>query len=525
MPEPFEFLDPTIELMVPLELDRRHLKRHQRDVLVVGRLASGVSDAAAQEEMSAIMAQLTVEHPEANRGYSVSVLNLRREIPDKDNRLFFALMQGAMLFVLLIACANIANLLMARGQRREREMAVRASLGASRRRLFTQLLLEGLVMAGIAGVVGLGLGAAGNALMAQGLAAQLPKFYAPVIDMRVIAVTLGVTFFGGVLFSLAPVVQTFSGDLLSSLKDGTKSSASGKKRWASNALVVAELALALVFLAGAGVMLRSFQLLQSSDPGFVTADLLTVQVTLPASRYPTAETQADAARQLGERLEALPGVGSVLAANSLPRHIFVPRDLFQVDAFPTGPDESPRRSDWLSVDVGFFEELEIALESGRLFTDADRLGVEPVALVNRALADKHFGDLDPIGQRVTMQGESRRIVGVVENVRHGLALNDRQSEVIYAPLEQLPTSNLALAVRVSGVEASSLTETLRRTVQGFDPHVGVTQVQLLDDFIDQFWAGQRVFSVILRGFGALALLLADLLTALGHGIGQHAVGA
>ncbi|MEM1181857.1 MAG: ABC transporter permease [Acidobacteriota bacterium] len=520
MPEPFEFLDPTIELMVPLVLEREHLRRHQRDVLVVGRLAPGVSDEAAQAEMTAVAAQLAEEYPEANRGYSAHVVNLRREIPDKDNRLFFALMQGAMLFVLLIACANIANLLLARGQRREREMAVRASLGASRGRLFGQLLLEGSVMASLAGAVGLGLGAAGNIVVSQGLAAQLPKFYAPVIDMRVIAATLGVTFFGGFLFSLAPVIQTFSGDLLGSLKDGTKSSASGRKRWASNALVVAELALALVFLAGAGVMLRSFQLLQNSDPGFVTSDLLTVQVTLPTSSYPTAESQDLATRQLSERLGALPGVNAVLASNSLPRHIFVPRDLFQVDAFPTGPDESPRRSDWLSVDVNYFRSLDIALESGRLFTDADRLDAEPVAVINQALASKYFADLDPLGYRITMQGESRRIIGVVENVRHGLALNDRETEVIYAPLQQLPSPSLAFAVRVDGMEATSLTEPLRRAVQGFDAHLGVTQVQLLDDFIDQFWAGQRVFTVILQAFGALALLLAALGT---YGVLAYAV--
>ncbi|MEM9554067.1 MAG: ABC transporter permease [Acidobacteriota bacterium] len=520
LPELFEFLDPTLEVMVPLVLERENLRRHQRDVLVVGRLAPGISDAAAQAEMASIMTQLTAEYPEANRGYTAQVLNLRREIPGEEERTLFALMQGAMLFVLLIACANIANLLLARSQRREREIAVRASLGASRVRLFGQLLLEGLAMASLAGGIGLSLGALGNRLVAQALAAQLPNFYAPVIDFRVLAVTLGVTFLGGFLFSLAPAFQTFGGDLLGSLKDGSKSSASAKKRWISNSLVVAELALALVFLAGAGVMLHSFQRLQDADPGFETADLLTVQVTLPSLRYTTGSQQAEVARLLEQRLAALPGAEATLVSSQLPRHVFLPRDVFQIEALPIAPDDAPHRADWLSVDADYFETLGIDVARGRSFTDADRLGTEPVVVINQALVDRYFGGLDPLGRQITMQGTSRRIVGVVDSVRHGLALNDRQTEVIYAPFDQLPTPTVALAVRVTGIDPTSLSESLRREVQGLDAQLGVTQVQLLDDYIDQFWAGQRVFSVILRGFGTLALLLAALGT---YGVLAYAV--
>ncbi|MCG8460729.1 MAG: ABC transporter permease [Holophagales bacterium] len=504
----FDFLVPDTAIYVPLAVDRGKLKRHQRDVLVVGRLAPGVSDAAARQEMSTIMARLEKEYPESNLGYAIDVLNLREEIPDRRNRLFFGMMQGALLFVLLIACANIANILLARSQRRETEMAVRSSLGASRAQLMGQLLAESMLMAVIAGALGLGLATVGNRLALQALSAQMPTFYQPVMDTRVLMFNLGVTLFGGILFSLAPILQTFRGNLLGSLKEGSKGSSGAGKRWASNALVVAELALALVFLAGAGVLLGSFQALQGADPGFETADLLTAQTLMPETRYDSDEARIAAVEQLEQRLGALPGVEGILISNTLPRHLFLPRDTFTVDGEALAADQAPPRTEWLTVSPGYFSTLGIQLEQGRVIEAGDRQRSEPVVVVNRSLAERFLGEGNPLGRRITLQGQSRRIVGVVEDVRHGLSISDRFGPVAYLPWAQLPLPSVAFVLRTDSAVASTLGESLRRELQAFDPHMAVTQVITLDAFIDQFWAGQRLFTVILRAFGGLALLLA-----------------
>ncbi|MEM1203980.1 MAG: ABC transporter permease [Acidobacteriota bacterium] len=520
MPEDFEFLDPSTELWVPLALDPARIERHERDLLVIGRLAPGVTDEVAQAEMTALMARLETEYPEANRGYLLDIYNLREEIPDPRNRLFLHMMQGALLFVLLIACANIANLLLARSQARQREMAVRSSLGAARGQLVVQLLMESLVMAGIAGLVGLGLAVVGVRLIATAFAAQLPSFYMPVIDGRVLAYTVAVTLFGGVVFGLAPMVQTFRLNLVGALKDGSRGSTlGGRRKLLSSALVVAELSLALIFLAGAGVLLRSFEVLQGSDPGFDTEELLTIQMTLPLNRYGTDVERIAAVDELGERLGALPGVEAVLVSNTLPRHIFVPRDLFDIDASPTSPDQPPRRAQWLTAGPGYFETLGIAVESGRGFTDADGLEGAPVAVVNRSMVERHWGGNNPVGERLTLLGGSREIVGVVEDVRHGLLINDDLAPTVYLPYDQQAGATVGLSLRTA-VEPSTLGEAVRKVLRDFDRDVAVAQVQVLDDFIEQFWVGQKLFTLLLRGFGGLALVLAALGT---YGVLAYAV--
>jgi len=281
----FEFISVNTEIFIPLAIDRTNLKRHQRDLLVVGRMRPGVTDAQADAEMEALMQQLAEEYPESNRGYTIDVLNLREEIPDSRNRLFFNLIQGALLFVLLIACANIANLLLARSQHREREIAIRTCMGAERGRIIRQLFTESLVTAVLAGSLGLVLSLAGIELMRKTFSAFVPSFWLPVIDSRVLAFNLAVTLLGGLLFGLAPVLQTSRFNLLASLKDGTQAATTSRgRRLVANGLVVGELALALVFLAGASVMLKTFETLQNSDPGFETANVLDAWIGLPETQ-------------------------------------------------------------------------------------------------------------------------------------------------------------------------------------------------------------------------------------------------
>ena len=516
--ENFEFLDPTIEIWIPLAPDRANLRREQRDMIVVGRLADGVTTERARSEMTAIAAQLEEEFPDSNRGYTTSTVNLRTEIPDSRNKVLFGILQGALLFVLFIACANIANLLLAQSQKRGREMAIRASLGASRRRIVRQLFTESLVMAGLAGAVGLGLAYFGIRMTARVLAGQLPSAYAPVIDQLVLIFTLGVTLLGAILFGLAPVMQSFRLDLASSLKDRA-GTAGGRRRRLANGLVVVEIFMALVMLGGAGVLIRSFLEIQNSDPGFETSNLLTLQVSLPEAGYPGDESLVDAVERLLPRLEGLPGVQRATAGSVLPRSPFIPYDSFTVDANPPADDQSPPRASWIAAPPSFFATVGIDLRQGRLPTDADRAASDPVVVINQSMAERFWPEADPVGERLTLLGKSRKVVGVVADARHGLFMDDRFAPVAYVPFTQQPVRNVAIALRTE-MSPDSLGDLVRDEVLAFDPGLAVAQLQSLDEFMAQFFVGMHLFTGILGTFGALALFLAALGT---YGVLAYAV--
>lgn len=506
--EDFDFLAPGIEIWVPLAIDRAGLRRSDRTALVLGRLNDGVAQEAASGEVSALFDQLKEEFPDENRGYLVEMLNLQEDIPDERNRLFLKMLQGAMIFVVLIACANIANLLMARSQKREREIAVRTSIGAGRGQIIAQLFTESLVMAAIAGGIGIGLGYVGVDLVRTGFGPMLPDIWAPTVDTRVLLYTLGVTVFGGVLFGLAPVLQTARLNLVNALKDGSAGSTTGgRKKLASKFLVVAELTLALIFLGGSGILLKAFDSLQNQDAGFETDRLLTLQVQVPEDRFSTDEEKVVAVEGMMDRLREVAGVDEVLVSNIVPRFIFIPQDNFIVDASPPPADQAPPQVSYLTANPELFEELDIGIAEGRLLDDGDRLGGAPVVVVNRALVDEFFDGDSPLGQTVTILGESRSVVGVVESVRHSLTVGQGPAPTIYLPWNQVPSSAVAVTLATQ-VSPESLTQPVRRALYQYDPGLAVSQIQALDVIIDQFWSGQKVISIILQGFGGLALLLA-----------------
>lgn len=520
LPDDFEFLNPAIGLYVPLAPERGDLDRHARDVLGIGRLAPGVRDEAAQAELAAIMARLVEEYPEANRGYEVDALNVRHELPLSRTRQVFFLFQLGLLFVLLIACANAGNLLLARSQAREREIAIRSSLGAGRWRIARQVLTENLLLALLAGGLGLLLGRLGVELMARAMVGRFPRATAPVIDGRVLGFTLLVTLAAGLLFGLAPVVRTFRVRLLAALKDGTRATtAGGRRRLLSNALVVAEIALALVLLGGAGILLRSFQALQSTDPGFDTGNLLTVQLVLPETRYPGDAEVVTGVEQLVERLAGLPGVTGAAASNLLPRSPFTFPATYTLDARPPAGTEPPPRALWLSADPAYFATLDVPLLRGRAFTAVDRAGASLVAVVNDALARRHWGAASPLGERLTVQGRSREIVGVVATVRHGLAISDERDPAIYLPWAQQPQRQASLVLRTER-DAASLTAEVRRRILAFDPGLAIARLETQDAIIAQYLVATHIYTAVLGGFGALALVLAALGT---YGVLAYAV--
>jgi len=505
--EGFEFLDPTLQLWVPLALERGEGLRERRNLVAVARLADGVEEEAAEAEMAAFMERLQEQYP-VHRGHEIAVVNLREEIPDARNRQLFALLQGALLFVLLIACANLANLLLARGRQRTREIAVRSSLGAGRRRILRQLLTESLILGGLGGLVGLGLGALGTRVLAAQMATMLPRIYAPVVDFRVILFTAAVAVLAGVLFGLAPAFQSLRFDLVAALKDGTRG-AGRSRTWVGRALVVAEIALALVLLAGTGVMIQSFMALQNSDPGFETENLLTVQLNLPEAHFPEDEQVLATSEEIRTRLATLPGVTSVAVTSSLPQVPLGGHDPYTVEGQPLPEGAAPPRSQWDITSPEYFETLGVSLLRGRLFDSRDRADSEPVVLINSVLAERHWPGESPLGKRLTLREESRRIVGVVPEVRHEMFRGEEPQPALYVPWAQKPFRSASFLLRTEG-DPEELATPVRKAVATVDPRLTVGQVQTLEQWTSQFFVGTRIFGVILGTFGLLALFLAML---------------
>ena len=520
MPPDFEFLIPNTKLFTPLAFERSELQRHQRSVLPFGRLRPGVDDSAADAEMATLMSQLAEQYPDENRGYTLDVLNLREEIPDPNSRFFLKLIQGALLFVLLIACANIANLLLARSQKREREIAIRTCMGADKKRITRQLFTESLLMALTAGALGILLAHFGITLLFQQLAQFMPRFWVPVIDQRVLGFNLFVTLLGALLFSLAPILQLSTGNLLPSLKDGTQASTGGKKRrLISNGLVVLELALALVFLAGAGILVSTFNAMQNSEGGFELEGVLDATVVLPASRYAGDEQLVAQTNELKERLAALPGVEQVTLSNTNARTPFLVRDLFSIDDKPLGPDQSPRRAMSIIASAEYFEAFDIAVLQGRDFDESDRLEAPQVMMINQSLAERYWPDEDPLGQRATVRGASREVIGVVKDVQHWLVTNEDLAPVLYLPWSQEPASQMVFSLHGSS-DMNSLADPMRSTLQDFDRDLAIPEIITLEALVDRFWSGQKAFSLILVSFGILALFLAAIGT---YGVQAYSV--
>jgi len=514
LPERFEFLDPSVEIWRPLAFDTGpegvRSRRSRRNLLVVARLAPGVSTEEANASMASLGERLAAEYPDANRGYQTEVLNLRENVPSSQDRQLLGLIQGALVFVLLIACANVANLLLARTQSRVTEMAVRSSLGAGRGRLARQLAVEALVAAGLGGVLGLGGGALVTRAMADAFAARIPRFWLPTIDLRVVLFTAGATVFAGLLVGLLPAIQIARLKVQTALKEGGRSaSLGGRRRLLTKALVVAEIALALVLLGGGSVLIRSFLDIQHKDPGFDTEGLAAFQVTLPEAKYDSPGARATALDQIVQRVAELPGVVGAAAATARPRTPVLPTEPYTVTGEPTPEGQAAPSTGVLAASPEFFATVGIDLLEGRGFEATDAPGAAQVALVNASFAARHWPGDDPLGRQITVRGEPRRIVGVVANVIHGVFFEREQQPAVYLPLAQQAPGGAVVTFRVDG-DPASLANPVREAVTAFEPGLVATQVQTLDEFTEQFFVGMRVITSILGGFGALALLLAAL---------------
>jgi putative ABC transport system permease protein len=507
MPSTFQFPDRDIELWTPIAFTAGQAQQHGSHYLsVIGRLKRDVTVQQADVELKTIAARLAEQYPGTNAGWSTNVFPMQEyEVRDIRSGLIFLL--GAVALVLLIACANVANLLLARSTARQKEMAIRSALGASRWRVIRQLLTESILLALLGGGVGLLLAFWGLESLLALAPEDLPRIKDVSLDARVLGFTLVVTLMTGVIFGMAPSLHASSPKLNETLKEAGRGTTSGRHR-VRNSLVVVEVALALMLLICSGLMIRSFIRLQRVNPGFNPDNALAVNIALPGRKYRNSDNQLAFFTQLLERTSALPGVVAVGATQSLP----IQGDYllgFYIQGRPPAPPGEDKSTNYYAVTPDYFKAMGIRLLRGRYFTDRDNSKAPPVAIINETMANQYFPDEDPIGKAIHVtQGPEkfREIVGIVADVKqYGLA---RPSPLqTYEPYSQMPFGSVSLVVRTDG-DPTSLSGAIRSEVLAIDNEQPVSRIRTLNQIISDSVQQQRFLMLLLGVFAAVALILA-----------------
>lgn len=507
MPPTFQFPDRDTDVWAPIAFTAQQAQQHGSHYLsVFGRLKPDVTRDQADTELAGIAARLGEQYPNSNAGWSTNVIPMQEyEVRDFKLALFFLF--GAVALVLLIACANVANLLLARATTRQREMAIRSALGASRWRVVRQLLTESVLLALVGGAVGLLLALWGMDSLLALAPEDLPRIKDVALDARVLGFTLLVTLMTGVIFGLVPALQASRPNLNETLKEGGRGTTGGHHR-VRNSLVVIEVALALVVLVCSGLLIRSFMRLQQVNPGFNADNALAVSISLPGRKYPNSDNHLAFFSQLVERTSELPGVVAVGATQSLP----IQGDYllgFSIQGRPPAPPGEDKSTNYYAVTPGYFKAMGIPLLRGRLFTEQDNNTAPRVAIINETMARQYFPDEDPIGKGISVtQGPERfrEIVGIVGDVKqYGLAQPSPLQT--YDPYLQMPFSGVTLVVRGENNPAA-LTGAIRGEVLALDKEQPISRVRTLDQILSASIQQQQFLMLLLGVFAAVGLILA-----------------
>jgi putative ABC transport system permease protein len=505
------------ELYVPLAFRPEQINHDFHWILVMARLKHGITIAQANADMESVTKHIAEAYPRSNQGWGASVEPLQNDFLSRDTIRALWILLGAVGFVLLIACANVANLLLARGTARQREVAVRGALGATRWQLFSQFLVESLALASIGGALGVSLAwALLKAILALMPAYMLPSEADIRLNIPVLLFTMAATMLAGVLFGCAPAFQAMHLNLNDALKEGARGGVSAGRHRVRRALVLAEFALALTLLAAAGLAVHSFWNLTHADMGFRTDHILTFSLPMPTERRPQPEQMLAFYRQLIERVQALPGITSASVSTGMP----VIGYGFGMDFNIVGKEVDRSRrpgARFNMVTPGYFQTFGIRFVRGRAFTEADKEGGMPVAVVNSELAKKYFPDVDPLTQRIAVDrlipGVAKlgppvpwQIVGVYENVRNRDPKDGNEPEIA-VPFAQSPWPGVGMAVRTVG-DPTTMSKSIAAVVNSVDPDLPVADVKTMDQLIDQSTGGDRFGAVLFGTFAGIALLLA-----------------
>ena len=504
------------EISVPIGLSAERFRLRGKDpgVTAFARLKPGTSIEAANAELNTIAARLEQQYPDTNTGRRLRVEALRESVVGQVRPILLTLL-GAVGFVLLISCANVANLLLTRSAGRRKEMAIRTALGAGRARILRQLFTESAVLALAGGVVGLLLAIWGTSLISSYIPEGIPRMGELGIDGRVLLFTLGASLLTGVFFGLAPALQSYDTNLTETLKEGERNSSRGHNR-AGKLLVISEVALTLVLLVGAGLLVKSFWRLSQVDPGFNAENVLAMQVSISArpEEGPKVDGFLD---EVQSRVQTLPGVQSVSVSNGLPFEgaNFPP---FVIDGQPApAPGQEPTGLLYI-VSADYFKTMGIRLVRGRLFSSQDTRESPQVVLIDEVFARQYFPNQDPIGQRFKLNipdAEPHQIVGVVRHVEHvGLEGQTANTAEFYFNFDQLPIATLPRYVRRvnllvrTTVEPLSLAGPVRDQITALDKNQAVFNVRTMEQALSRSVAARRFSMILLGVFAMLALTLA-----------------
>jgi putative ABC transport system permease protein len=488
-------------------------KQMGRFVTVAARLNSGTSYSQAQSQMNAIASQLEREYPNSNGHWGVNVVPLRQQISG-DLRLALLVLFVAVTFVLLIACANVSSLLLARAASREREMAIRTAIGASRWRIGRQLLVESLLLALIGGGIGVALAFWGTNALLAGSPANLFDLRSISLDLRVLTFAVAATLLAGLLFGVLPSYISAHSRISDTLKEGGRGSSANRRAFARNAFVVTQLGLALVLLAGSGLLVRSFVRLIGVDPGFDTVHLLTFKVTLPNSKYGTDPQRLAFFQQLLAKLAAVPGVhsasmesfppltglGAATAVHVLSQPTLALSDLPVANVQVVGPD--------------YLATMNIPLRAGRFFNAQELAEEKHVTIINQAFADKYIRGVNPLGQQAAIYMKSleekeikpSEIIGVVGDV-HQMGLDVSPEPTVYWPHSELVMSGMTILLRTRS-DPLKLVATARGELQQLDPELPMAAVVTMDQLLADSLSRSRFTMLLLGIFSVVALVLA-----------------
>ncbi|HKG91684.1 MAG TPA: ABC transporter permease [Gemmatimonadaceae bacterium] len=511
MPQGIAFPDRETTLWTPLVLDAQAMSSRGAHWLVgVARLKPDVTLDRASAEMKEIAARLEKQYPGSNTGWGAAAWSLL-ELSVGDVRPALVVLFGVVGLVLLIACANVASLMLARGAARRREVAIRSAIGASASQIVWQLLAESLMLGLMGGALGLVIAVWGVDLLHTVRPDGLPRVDSIEIDGRVMAFTMLVSVVTGLAFGLLPALQLARPNLTGTLREeGGRGATLGRAgQRVRGALVVGEVALSLVLLVGAGLMAKSFLRLRDVSPGFAPDRLLTAAIELPDAKYDSGYKRTDFARQAMERIGGLAGVRATAVVSPLPMGGDDRILAFVIEGRPPlAAGETPSAMH-AYVSASYFGAMRIPLVKGREFNDQDRRGAPRVVLVSETFAKKFFPGADPIGQQLRIgntEGVPRAIVGVVGDVKH-YSLRDESQAAMYEPYAQASPSNFTLVVRASG-RPEELTAAVRREVRAIDADLPLTKMRTMDQVLAGSVAAQRFNAALLAGFAGLALLLA-----------------